>query len=323
MEIARGRCLSRAAQAAKQQLTSKPPQRGYKHFLSVPCRALSSTAKLPVTPRDRPISSMRSRHGAFTAPSHTTKRGASSFKGTYVAYGVAKKLFAACAEQADYTISEDLKKAGNIPKTPSGEDIGEGSGWWHKELGLLPTFSSWSQVTFLHMYLITVRLRGLSSPESVQTYNRYLFEHFSHEAERRMDVLHGITSRSIRISYLKDLFVQWRGVLAAYDEGLVKGDAQLGAAVWRNLFKGLPTDHNGNELDWAKVANVVLYMRRSLDKMSTMNEMDVLTQFARGTGAEAFFDTAGGVSIDPESHDMELPGIGLRVLKGGESKQRI
>ena len=52
-----------------------------------------------------------------------------------------------------------------------------------------------------------------------------------------MDVVHDMGSSSIRQRYLKDLFVQWRGVILAYDEGLVKGDAVLAAAVWRNLFK--------------------------------------------------------------------------------------
>ncbi|KAF3491138.1 uncharacterized protein GIQ15_00655 [Arthroderma uncinatum] len=281
-------------QAANQQLAHEQ-----KSFLSVPYRALSSSSPSPRTPENVSIGRERSRHGAaFTAAtdrlltSHVTKRAISGYKESYVAYGATKKLFSACAGQAEYTISEALRKAEQIPKTAAGEDIGEGSGWWYEELGLLPTFSSWSQVTFLHMYLMTVRLRGLSSPESVQTYNRYLLDHFSHEAERRMDEVHGITARGIRVTYLKDLFIQWRGVLAAYDEGLVKGDAQLAAAVWRNLFKGLPTDHKGNELDWAKIAKVVVYMRRTLDKMAPVDEVTLLTEFAQGLGASKYFVTA-------------------------------
>jgi len=66
---------------------------------------------------------------------------------------------------------------------------------------------------------------------------------------------------------LKDLFLQWRGVLAAYDEGLVKGDAVLGSAIWRNLYRGQ------EEVDWEKVAIVVAYMRRAVKLLGSI-EMD-------------------------------------------------
>lgn len=144
------------------------------------------------------------------------------------------------------------------------------------DLGLLPTFSTWSQVTFLHMYLLTVRLRALPFPDSVRTHSRHLFDHFSHNAEHRMVVLHGLTSRPIRNKYLKDLFIQWRGILAAYDEGLVKGDAVLGAAVWRNIWKASPTGPDGKEIDWTKVACVVSYMRRVLVELSKVEEADLI-----------------------------------------------
>ncbi|WEW57928.1 Serine carboxypeptidase 3 [Emydomyces testavorans] len=204
---------------------------------------------------------------------------------TYVAYGITKKLFEACSAQADYKIPQSSKKGNEIPKTTNGEDLGVGQGWWYEDnpvanetkrqdLGLLPTFSSWSQVTFLHMYLITVRLRALPTPESFQTFARHLFDHFSNHAEDRMEVIHRITSRAIRVKYLKDLFLQWRGVLAAYDEGLVKGDAVLAAAVWRNLYKASYTDvqGHGSEIDWRKIAQVVLYMRKVLGELAPLGE---------------------------------------------------
>ena len=85
-----------------------------------------------------------------------------------------------------------------------------------------------------------------------------------------MLLLHTITARGIRNRYLKDLFLQWRGILAAYDEGLVKSDAVLGSAVWRNLFKG------DEDVDWRNVAMVVGYMRKAiveLDKVKEVNEL--------------------------------------------------
>ncbi|KAL3437146.1 ubiquinol-cytochrome C chaperone-domain-containing protein [Aspergillus tetrazonus] len=194
----------------------------------------------------------------------------------YIAYGMTQRLFEACSKQGDYTIPQLKEKGAQVPKTEAGEDLGVGEGWWYKELGLVPTFSTWSQITFLHMYLLMVRLRALPSHDSLQTYSRHLIDHFSHNAEYRMDVLHGLTSRAIRNKFLKDLFIQWRGVLAAYDEGLIKGDAVLGAAIWRNLWKASYNTPDGEEIDWEKVARVVAYMRRVLSELSELHEADLI-----------------------------------------------
>lgn len=57
--------------------------------------------------------------------------------------------------------------------------------------------------------------------------------------------------------------------MAAYDEGLVKGDAELAGAVWRNLFKG------DEEVDWVKVAEVVAYIRRSVKLLGEKELSDI------------------------------------------------
>ncbi|EGD94696.1 hypothetical protein TESG_02204 [Trichophyton tonsurans CBS 112818] len=306
MEMSRSRCWVQVGQAAKKQLAGRQQCRyAKKSLLGVASRGLSSSSR-PIQPvRSSSISSSSGYGDGFIrritagdrirtriSPSYMTKRDISDSDSTYISYGIADRLFTNCSKQADYSISKKLRKADQVPKAESGEEIGEGSGWWYEELGLLPTFSTWAQVTFLHMYLLTVRLRGLPTSEAFQVYNRYLFEHFSQAAERRMVEVHGITSRTVRVSYLKDLFVQWRGAIAAYDEGIVKGDAQLAAAVWRNLFKGLPTDHKGEELDWAKIAKVVLYMRRSLDNLAEFQTQEVIFAFIQGAGPDMFFNPA-------------------------------
>ena len=81
-----------------------------------------------------------------------------------------------------------------------------------------------------------------------------------------MVVLHNISSRMLRNRYLKDLFVQWRGLTAAYDEGLVKGDAVLATAVWRNIFKG------DEDVDLRRLGQVVSYMRSVLSKLDAMGD---------------------------------------------------
>ena len=72
---------------------------------------------------------------------------------------------------------------------------------------------------------------------------------------------HNMDARGTRNKYLKDLFIQWRGLLFAYDEGLVKGDAVMASAVWRNVFKAK------GDVDVRGLAAIVGYMRYSLMEM--------------------------------------------------------
>lgn len=79
-----------------------------------------------------------------------------------------------------------------------------------------------------------------------------------------MDFCHGMTSRALRQRNLQDLFQQWRGLILACDEGLVKGDAVLASAVWRNLFKGK------EDVDLRVLAAVVSWMRLCLKNLDHM-----------------------------------------------------
>jgi cytochrome b pre-mRNA-processing protein 3 len=214
---------------------------------------------------------------------------------TYGAYGVAEALFKQCAAQADYSIPQASDSNAEMPKTADGEDLGVGSGWWHTgnsppsslscphphplspsrtkltlpELALNPTFSTWSQVTMLHLYILTTRLRMLP-PTTRDTYSQHLLDHFFYAAENKMIVSHNMHARGTRNKYLKDLFLQWRGLLAAYDEGLLKGDSVLAAAVWRNVFKA------GEEVDLRGVACVVGYLRSELRGVEGLGDGEVM-----------------------------------------------
>ena len=132
------------------------------------------------------------------------------------------------------------------------------------------------------MYLLTVVLRGVPSREAFHGYQLYLLEHFSQDAEEKMLLLHTISARGIRNQYLKDLFLRWRGVIAAYDEGMVSGDAVLGAAVWRNLFKG------DEDVDWDKIGKIVGYMRCCVQELAKVEDV-------RRLGAPGVLDGADGV----------------------------
>ncbi len=236
-------------------------------------------------------------------------------------YGISQSLFTICSQQANYTIPssqrQGLLTGQGPPKTSSGEDLGiadpplpadspsssSAPAWWFHTLSLPPTFSTWSQVSYLHMYMLVVRLRALPDAATVAKYQHYLLDHFSHAAEDKMVLLHGMSARGIRNRYLKDLFLQWRGVLAAYDEGLVKDDAVLGSAVWRNLFKG------GEEVDWERVAEVVGFVRRGVGLLAEVGDADVLQAVrSKEEGGKALFDTVRtGLqeSVRKESRGMQ------------------
>jgi len=180
----------------------------------------------------------------------------------------------------------------------------------HTALGLNPTFNTWAQITFLHMYLLTVRLRCFP-PAHAPTWHQHLLDHFFYIAEDRMVTTHNIAARSIRNKYLKDLFVQWRGLMAGYDEGLVKGDAVLATAVWRNVFKG------AEDVDFRGVAEIVSYVRGVLKGLDEMPDESV-------AGGEVVFGSPGterdGILV--KSRMMDAPGqlAGGTAEAGGKAK---
>lgn len=118
----------------------------------------------------------------------------------------------------------------------------------------------------LHLYLLNARVRCFER-DAYRSWQQQLVDHFFFECEKKMHLDHNITSSALRQRYLKDIFVQWRGLLLAYDEGLVKGDAVLASAVWRNLFKGAPT------VDPRALLAVVGWLRASLAALEATSDM--------------------------------------------------
>lgn len=163
-------------------------------------------------------------------------------------------------------------------------------------MGLNPTFSTWSQVTMLHMYLLSARFRAFE-PYAAAPWQQHLLDHFFYDAENRMTVNHNMHARGTRNKYLKDMFIQWRGLLAAYDEGLAKGDAVLAAAVWRNVFKA---DEN---VDVRSLAEIVSFMRhtlKSLDALPDSTFSESMVQFSSPR------DEAGVVAVKSKMMDLPL-----------------
>ena len=101
-------------------------------------------------------------------------------------------------------------------------------------------------------------------------------------AEDRMISHHNISARSVRNKYLKDFFLQWRGLQAGYDEGLIKGDAVLAAAVWRNVFQAR------EDVDWRGIGDVVSYVRGCVKALEQLPDDVVVSG-----GGVAFGDPSG------------------------------
>ena len=111
-----------------------------------------------------------------------------------------------------------------------------------------------------------------------------------------MTIFHGLSSASIRQRQLKELYTLWRGVLGAYDEGLIKGDAVLGTAIWRNLFNGI------EDVDWTKVALVVSFMRRGMRALDKADDEVLLNARVR------FGDPKAEMSlVEIESEGVQRP----------------
>lgn len=97
-----------------------------------------------------------------------------------------------------------------------------------------------------------------------------MLDHFFYDAEDRMVLNHRMNARQTRNKYLKDVLLQWRGCIAAYDEGIIRGDAYLASAVWRNVFKADP------EIDMSKLATTVSYMRRFLRTLDKTTDEELM-----------------------------------------------
>ncbi|KAI0448714.1 hypothetical protein F5B21DRAFT_509862 [Xylaria acuta] len=229
---------------------------------------LRQVAATPIThQRKRGFRSTPSRSGIMDGIRNIVRQSSEPYR----VVAATKEIYDACSKAAPYKIDPIAIKAGTIPKTPEGEDIGEGKGMWHDEFKLPPTFSTWSQVTMLHMYLVFARLRNLDR-DAARSWQAQLVDHFFFDAEERMDLGHGISSRALRNKYLKDLFVQWRGIVAAYDEGVAKNDAVLASAIWRNVFKAR------EDINIRDLAAIVSWMRLSLKMLDQMPDNALFTR---------------------------------------------
>jgi len=107
-------------------------------------------------------------------------------------------------------------------------------------------------------------------------WNELLTNHFFWEAEKQMDFQHKLDA-VVRKKNLDQYFQIWTATIFAYDEGLLKGDAVLGTAIWRLLFNA------EDDVDPVKLATVVGYVRRELNRVGQLDD-NILARGYAGFG---------------------------------------
>lgn len=147
------------------------------------------------------------------------------------------------------------------------EPLLESASFYYETLGLPQLFQQWFQITTLHYWLLSVRMRALPFKYG-PNYQQKFVDRFFRDMELRLAEEMNIASGRIIQNYLKDFHSQLRGVTLLYDEAFASGDAVFAAALWRNLFGSTVTT------DLAHVEAMVLYVRQQLYLLSKMSDRE-------------------------------------------------
>ncbi|ORX74416.1 hypothetical protein DL89DRAFT_289980 [Linderina pennispora] len=127
--------------------------------------------------------------------------------------------------------------------------------FWVAECDLPESFQTWFSTSSLYVWMMLVRIRA---DPNAKHYNQELVDCFFRDAEKKIRDS-GVKSGRIVNDTLKDLVSSYKGTVMSLDEGLVRSDAVLAAAIWRNL---VPTDGAILEID-----AVTKYVRTQLARL--------------------------------------------------------
>lgn len=139
--------------------------------------------------------------------------------------------------------------------------------FFYQTLALPKTFTQWFQITALHYWILSVRMRAMPFQYG-KNYQQKLVDRIFKDMETRMSIELGISSNRIIEGYLKDYHTQLLGLVLSYDEGLVTDDSTLAAALWRNVFSG------NNNVDVRHVEALVGYVRQQLYVLNKMSDRE-------------------------------------------------
>ncbi|WPK25861.1 hypothetical protein PUMCH_003194 [Australozyma saopauloensis] len=139
--------------------------------------------------------------------------------------------------------------------------------FFYQTLNLPKSFSQWFQITALHYWILSVRMRAMPFQYG-KNYQQKLVDRIFSDMEMRMSIEMGINSSRIIEGYLKDYHTQLLGLVVSYDEGLVTDDITLAAALWRNVFSGNPN------ADVRHIEALVGYVRQQLYVLNKMSDRE-------------------------------------------------
>ena len=137
------------------------------------------------------------------------------------------------------------------------EELSSSAKFFYETLNLPKTFSQHFQITTLHYWILSVRMRALPFKYG-RNYQQKLIDRIFRDMELRLSQELKINSTRVIEGYLKDFHTQLLGSVLSYDEGLATDDITFAGALWRNVF-------NGNmEADMRHVEALLGYVRSQL-----------------------------------------------------------
>lgn len=150
------------------------------------------------------------------------------------------------------------------------EELSNSARFFYEDLKLPRTFSQWFQITALHTWMMSVRMRAMPFKYG-KNYQQKLIDRFFRDMELRLHDEMKVYSSRISDQYLKDYNDQLRGLVCSYDEGFATDDATLATALWRNLFNARAN------IDVSHLEASVKYVREQLYVLSKMSDRDFAT----------------------------------------------
>ncbi|KAH3688658.1 hypothetical protein WICPIJ_000349 [Wickerhamomyces pijperi] len=147
------------------------------------------------------------------------------------------------------------------------EELSPSAKFFYEELSLPRTFTQWFQITALHTWILSVRMRAMPFKYG-RNYQQKIIDRFFRDMELRLHDEMNVNSSRISDQYLKDYNSQLRGIVCSYDEGFATDDAVLATALWRNLFNAR------EEVDFVKLEAAVKYVRGQLYILSMMSDRE-------------------------------------------------
>ncbi|CAN3365313.1 protein Cbp3p, mitochondrial [Diutina catenulata] len=141
------------------------------------------------------------------------------------------------------------------------------SKFYYETLGLPQSFSQWFQITALHYWMLSVRMRAMPFKYG-RNYQQKLVDRIFKDMELRMSDELNINSNRIIEGYLKDYHAQLLGSVLSYDEAFVSDDITMAAALWRNVFNGDPN------VDMRHLEALTGYVRGQLYVLDQMSDRE-------------------------------------------------